>query len=262
MPVECKNEKCKKFDIREIFVDACKNNEIEKVIFLCDSLGLNVNTRSRDVIRLGLVEAAGNNSEDVVAWLLAQPGVQVNMVAGGDTALTAACSAGHPDIVRRLVQAPGIDLNWQNSAGWTAAHYAARVSAACVEVLAGVPGVDWNRKDNLGWTPLYWALSCGNVDGARTILAIPGVDCRVRANDGRTLAHAAVCRFGASVEFVELMLGVEEVEWNDKDVEGDTPLMAALKRNKLDIAKVLLQCPRVDVSVPDDGGQTPEMWAR
>ena len=131
-----------------------------------------------------------------------------------------------------------------------------------MEVLARVPGVDWNRKDNLGWTPLHWALSCGNVDGARTILAIPGVDYRVRANDGRTLAHAAVCRFGASVEFVELMLGVEEVEWNDKDVEGDTPLMKALKRSKFDIAKVLLQSPRVDVTIADIEGRTPEIWAR
>ena len=93
MPVECSKEECKKFDIREIFIDACKNNEIEKVIFFCDSLGLNVNTRSRDGQSSGLVEAAWNNSEEVVEWLLAQPGIQVNnMVADLDTALTAACA--------------------------------------------------------------------------------------------------------------------------------------------------------------------------
>ena len=38
--------------------------------------------------------------------------------------------------------------------------------------------------------------------------------------------------------------------------------MLALKKNKLDIAKVLLQCSRVDITVVDDEGQTPEMWAR
>ena len=85
MPVECSKEECKKFDIREIFIDACKNNEIEKVIFFGESLGLNVNTRSRDGKNSALVEAASNNSEDVVAWLLAQPGIQVNMVADDDT---------------------------------------------------------------------------------------------------------------------------------------------------------------------------------
>ena len=64
------------------------------------------------------------------------------------------------------------------------------------------------------------------------------------------------------MECVELLAGAEEVPWNQKDRAGDTPLMDALKENKLDIAKVLLQCPRVDVTVADDEGQTPEMWAR
>ena len=262
---KCKRVKdeCKQFDIREKFIEACANNELEKVIACCGSLGLDVNTVSEDG-ESGLRTAAENNSEDVVAWLLAQPEIEVNIVTNGITALMAACcDVVNPDIVRRLVQAPGVDLNWQdNELGLTAAHSAAETSNGCVEVLARVPGVDWNRKDNLGWTPLYWALSCGNADGARTILAIPGVDYGVRANDGRTLAHAAVCRFGASVEFVELMLGVEEVEWNDKDVEGDTPLMKALKRSKFDIAKVLLQSPRVDVTIADIEGRTPEIWAR
>ena len=117
-----KADECIKFDIREIFVNSCKNNEIEKVIFICDSLNLNVNTKSRSGGRSGLVDAARHNSEDVVAWLLAQPGIQVNMVSKGWTALTVACYHDHPDIVRRLVQAPGIDLNWQDSRGYTAAH--------------------------------------------------------------------------------------------------------------------------------------------
>ena len=135
-----KDDESMKFDIREIFVNACKNNEIEKVIFICDSLNLNVNTKSRSGGRSGLVDAAVNNSEDVVAWLLAQPGIQVNMVADDDTALTAACRAGHPDIVRRLVRAPDVNYNWQDRYGLTAAHWAAMKSAACVEVLAEARG--------------------------------------------------------------------------------------------------------------------------
>ena len=256
-------DKCKQFDIREKFIDACANNELEKVIACCGSLGLEVNTVSEDG-ESGLRTAVNNNSEDVVAWLLAQPEIEVNIVTNGITALMAACcDLVHPDIVRRLAQAPGVDLNWQdNELGLTAAHSASETSNGCVEVLARVPGVDWNKKNGACETPLFWALRWGNPGSVRTILAIPGVDYRVRANDGRTLAHAAVCRFGASVEFVDLLLGVEEVEWNDKDVEGDTPLMKALKRSKFDIVKVLLQSPRVDVTIADIEGRTPEIWAR
>ena len=94
----------------------------------------------------------------------------------------------------------------------------------------------------------------------RTILAIPGVDFTVIDKDGDNLAHVAV--WGGSVECVELLAGMEEVEWNEKNGSGNTPLMLALKKNKLDIAKVLLQCSRVDITVVDDEGQTPEMWAR
>ena len=84
----------------------------------------------------------------------------------------------------------------------------------------------------------------------RTVLAIPGVDCSVRANDGSTLAHAAV--LGGSVECVKLLAKVEGVPWNEKDSNGYTPLMWALRENKMDIAKVLLQCPGVDVTDVDD----------
>ena len=262
MAPSCRN--CKRvkyeFDIREKFIDACANNELEKVIACCGSLGLEVNTVSEDG-ESGLRTAVNNNSEDVVAWMVAQPEIEVNIVTNGITALMAACcDLVHPDIVRRLAQAPGVDLNWQdNELGLTAAHSASETSNGCVEVLARVPGVDWNKKDN-GWTPLFRALLCGNLYSVRTILAIPGVNCTVRTNAGSTVAHGAV--WGGSVECVELLAGMEELEWNEKNGSGNTPLMLALKKNKLDIAKVLLQCSRVDITVVDDEGQTPEMWAR
>ena len=81
MAPSCRN--CKRvkyeFDIREKFIDACANNELEKVIACCGSLGLEVNTVSEDG-ESGLRTAVNNNSEDVVAWLLAQPEIEVNIV--------------------------------------------------------------------------------------------------------------------------------------------------------------------------------------
>ena len=38
--------------------------------------------------------------------------------------------------------------------------------------------------------------------------------------------------------------------------------MVALKDNMLDIAKILIQSPLVDVTIADFQGQTPEMFAR
>ena len=128
------------------FIDACQINDLVKVMACVSTFGLDVNTLS-GYGRSGLVEAARRNSEEVVEWLLAQPGIDVNIVSDNETALMAACVARHANIVKMLVQAPGIDLNWQSSHGYTAAHYAASWSAACVE--AAQPG-RLQRLDLLG----------------------------------------------------------------------------------------------------------------
>ena len=47
----------------------------------------------------------------------------------------------------------------------------------------------------------------------------------------------------------------ERLNWNYRDLAGDTPLMVALKDNMLDIAKVLIQSPLVDVTITDFQGQ-------
>ena len=165
--------------------------------------------------------------------------MEVNLATadGGLTALMVACAGGHPDIVRRLVQAPGVDLNMRcHGTGWTAAHWAAMYSAACVEVLARVPGLDWNM-DSAYWLgpPLCCAVHWGN-----------------------SQREAAT----TDAEVVRLLAGLAEADWNDRDLVGDTPLMVALRANMLDIAKILIQSPLVDVTITDFQGQTPEMFAR
>ena len=253
---------------RRQFLKACRKNQVERVIVCCRSRGLDVNTVSKDGWS-GLVVAARYNSEAVVAWLLAQPGVQVNLATadGGLTALMVACAAGHPDIVRRLVQAPGVDLNMRcDGTGWTAAHWAAIHSAACVEVLARVPGLDWN-VDSACWlgTPLCCAVRWGNSGSVRALLSIPGVDLAARDSLNTPLSYLAVTQREAATtdtEVVRLLAGLVEADWNYRDLAGDTPLMVALKDNMLDIAKVLIQSPLVNVTIPDFQGQTPEMFAR
>ena len=41
-------EDCKKFDIREKFIDYCRRNQLEKVIACVEIIGLDVDTVSRD----------------------------------------------------------------------------------------------------------------------------------------------------------------------------------------------------------------------
>ena len=272
------------FDIRQIFIDACKYNDLYKVKLCCEGLGLSVNTKARcqegggrQPKTTGLIEALLEHSNEVVNWLLSQERIDVNLDSQIYTPLSAACYARNVRAVRRLVQAPGIDLNWQAGDGATAAHMAATNSAACVKVLATVPGMDWNKKDFFGGeTPLFYALIDGSPEAVRIILNIPGVDLQVRDEFGNTVAHTTFSRRWSSLENaqerrerrgldagkLEVLSKVEEVPWNEKNNAGDTPLTMALKKKRPDVATILLKCQWVDATIADNAGRTPEMFAR
>ena len=53
-----------------------------------------------------------------------------------------------------------------------------------------------------------------------------------------------------------------ELDWNTRDKTGDTPLLFCLKQKKLDMSKLLLSNPRVDLDVQDSAGKFPETIAR
>ena len=287
----CRRQECLKHDIRVIFLKACENNDLDKVK-MCHGLGVDSNmmytTRGEGLLRglpgrlTGLIAAATgrqnvyqNGNLEVLEWLLSQPGINVNLASRNDSALTAACAAGNGNAVRRLLQAPGININWQNSDGLTAAHCAAFYphGAACVELLSSLPEVDWNKKNINGETPLFYALRYGHPESVDIILNTPGVYLQFRDRRGNTLAHC--CSHSAMYDFersayasrdtlrLKLLLSKREaVPWNEKNNDGDTPLMMAMKNEKIDVAKVFLECCWVDPSIADNEGRTPEMFAR
>ena len=54
---------------------------------------------------------------------------------------------------------------------------------------------------------------------------------------------------------VETLAAQEKCKcWNVPDSDGDTPVLEALKTNKMDILQILLKCPRVDLSCRDAEG--------
>ena len=166
-----------------------------------------------------------------------------------------ACNAGNSAIVSRLVEVPGMDINYQES-GWsqTAAHIATMFGhTECVRKLAETRKVDWNKTDKIGLTALYWALKDGHSDIVDIIVQQPNIDYNVKTEHGITLGHAAVSGF--DVELVETLNAAESFDsWNVPDGEGETPIMGALRWNKIEMVEILLKCPRVDLSCRDREG--------
>ena len=198
------------------FIQHCRTNNLNGVNY-CLSRGVDVNTKESYYQRTGL-------------WY--------------------ACDRGNSAIVSRLLQVPGLDINYQAD-GWTAAIWASRKGRTeIVRILAQTGKVDWNKGDKWDQTPLFWALrkfqsDIGIVD---IILQQPNIEYNVKDINGDTLAEAAVS--GGDVKCVETLAAQETFNcWNVPDRRGDTPIMSALRRERTDIVKVLLTCPRVDLNV-------------
>ena len=62
---------------------------------------------------------------------------------------------------------------------------------------------------------------------------------------------------------VETLAGQKSFDsWNVPDCNGDTPIMMALKEGKTEIFKILVRCPRVDITCRDRHGHLLEDVAR
>ena len=252
-------------NLDEEFLKYCQENDLKRAE-ACLTLDVDVNTVSEDGCWSGLTVAAHNNDTELLEILLSQPQIKINNTtdaAGLEvlplsglqfTPLMFACRAGNSAIVSRLVQVPGLDINYQDRRGWTVAQRASgRCHTQCVRILAETGRVDWNKRNKRGRTPLYLALRRGRSDIVDIIVQQPNIDYNVKNNGGVTLAQLAVKK--GNVKSVETLAATEKCEcWNIPDSDGDTPVLMALKTHQMGILRILLKCPRVDLSCSDADG--------
>ena len=163
-----------------------------------------------------------------------------------------------------LLEVPGVDLSYQDEdCGATPAHWACwGGQTQCVLELANTGRVDWNRRNtNRGATPLNDALWQAHSDIVSIIVSQPDIDYSVTTHDGETLTQLAVRRAGEKC--VEILAAQEKCKsWNIPDKNGDTPILAAIKSNKIEIVRLLMKCPRVDLKIKDKNGSSLEDLAR
>ena len=230
------------------FIQHCWSNNLDGVRN-CLSRGVDDNK----VLEVGRSIAIENNFPELLEMLLSHPDIKINNTTKAQC-LMYACDLGTPAIVSRLLELPGLDINYQNEDGHTAAHWTSQAGQTeMLRILADTGRVDWNKTNKWGVTPLYVALFKGHSDIVDIIVQQPNIDYNVKTKKGVTLAQVAV-KWG-NVKCVETLAAQERCDcWNVPDSDGDTPIMWALKDDKAKIFKILLRCPRVDLSCRDEGG--------
>lgn len=144
--------------------------------------------------------------------------------ANGRTALYRVARSGHVDVVRELVSR-GADVDARAHVGWTALIVAAARSHTAVVHELVAHGADVNASDGDGGTPLIHAAIYGAAESA-----------------------AELVRVGADV--------------NAQDRDGWSPLVLASFSGKVDVVRVLLATPGIDVNLATGAGRTALWWAR
>ena len=83
----------------------------------------------------------------------------------------------------------------------------------------------------------------------KVLLQIQEVDPNVADTKGNTLLNQAVTLHNSKC--VELLTEVKALDWNQRNMNGETPILIAMRENRTDIVKKMMKCPQVDVSVAD-----------
>ncbi|XP_058102184.1 uncharacterized protein LOC131246265 [Magnolia sinica] len=165
--------------------------------------------------------ASGRGQVEVVKDLIRSFDIITSRDNQGNTALHVAAYRGYLSVVQSLIQASPSSADMTNNAGDTFLHMA----------VAGFRTPGFRRVDRQ--IELMKQLVCGQVVGLKEII-------NVRNNDGRTALHMAVIG-NIHSNLVELLMSIQSINLNIRDVDGMTPLDLLSQRPRSASSEILIK---------------------
>ncbi len=205
-----------------------------------------------------------NGNADVALQLLDAGADAAGRLPSGETLLMTAARRGLAQVVSRLIEA-GADVRLaEHERGQTALMWAASEGHADIVRRLAESGAAIDARSVGRFTALMFAARAGDVDTARVLLNA-GADIEARSLDGSTpliiasrsidaLAAVdwAVVPYESSHEATAHYLIERGADVNAADRRGRTPLFGAVERNRLDLARTLLDAgAEVDATMVD-----------
>ena len=132
-----------------------------------------------------------------------------------------------------------------------------------LELFLDVPNIDVNIVNNIGESALHAAVFWGDIEGLKLLLNVPGIDVNILDKNGQSVSHCSVDI--GDIEGLKLLLShpsLTALTLNQKDKWGDTPVMLAVRRNRLKQLELLAADLRVDLDTTDKWGKSLEEVAR
>ncbi|OJJ98474.1 hypothetical protein ASPACDRAFT_122273 [Aspergillus aculeatus ATCC 16872] len=205
--------------------------------------------------RTALLRAAYSGHREVAEYLISKGAQATLSDQGNSNGLHLAAEKGHAGIIR-LLSDHGTSLNQVSEAGWTPLHIAysqPQATRALLEKGANPNIVAWN------WTPLALSATYNQTENVRTLLEF-GPDLEVQYGDdpynGYTALGCAVKK--ERLDSVRLLLEAG-ANVDHQGSKGQTPLHDAVRLDNPALIQLLLEF-RPDVNHAQQEGFTPLMY--
>ena len=180
--------------------------------------------------------------------------IDINMGSEYGTLLCLASYNGHAGIIRELLSMPGIDVNLAHDNGMTPLYFAAQGGhAEAVRLLLDVRGINVNSAAHTGATPLYVAAQNGRVGVVKLLLAAHGIKVNLAQMTGAV--PLCIAAQEGQEEVVKLLLDAPNVRIDACKTGGATPLMVAAGYGFFWIVEQLIK-RGADVNPALDSGTT------
>jgi len=155
-----------------------------------------------------------------------------------------------------------------------------RIKIDIINALLNHPDIDVNKSDKYGTTPLIEAIKINNIirnniirnkiirnkikinniirnniDIINNLLKHPNIDVNQSDNYGKTPLIEAIET--KNIDIINALLNHPDIDVNKSDKYGITPLIDAIETKNIDIISALLKNPNIDVNKSDNYGKTP-----
>lgn len=212
--------------------------------------------------------ALREGDDDVTSNLLTNDQLDINRIDSQDgvPALLRAAALNHVEVIEWLVARDGLDVNIKDNNGDTALSIAAKAGfTLIVNKLLGRQYILINHANMQGLTPLTLACSEGHVEVVNALLQNPRINPMILSKTKRTCLLAAVASnvsggeagVGVKVEsiqeMVEMILGHNSTRGleNYADENGVTPLIIATRCGHTAVVEKLLARKGIDINAKD-----------
>jgi len=235
----------------------------------------NINVNQQDVkVGLCAIECASmSNNKEIVKLLLKNENIAVNQQDNiGATALMWASFHGYKKVVKMLLQHKDINVNQEDKFGSTALMWACKSKYSnkkCVKMLLQHKDINVNLRDKTGRTAFILASNRGDLEIIEKLSKHKNI--LVEASDSGHIENVnkdaslidqfynQLLLFASIIgnkEKIEISLQQENIDVNQRDANGCTPLMIASRDGHREIVKMLLKHKNIDVNLQNKKGLT------